>query len=158
MSVVHRENTAGNRVHTNPCLRRKGGSQPARFTGNVLSRIPAVTALSSSIFLHNTSSLALKALAVQQESERGGTAAAASSQTGTYAQPAGWPPTASFFLVFCFFFIVYRKPPEKGHRDDQRAGAPPLQRQVEGAGLVQHGEQKAVGSPHCSLLVPKGSL
>ena len=27
--------------------------------------------------------------------------------------------------------------PEKGHRDDQRAGAPPLQRQAEGAGLVQ---------------------
>ena len=26
--------------------------------------------------------------------------------------------------------------PEEGHKDDQRAGAPPLQRQTEGAGLV----------------------
>jgi len=35
--------------------------------------------------------------------------------------------------------------PEEGHKDDQRAGAPPLQRQAEGAGLVQPGEKKAMG-------------
>ena len=28
-----------------------------------------------------------------------------------------------------------REGPEEGHKDDQRAGAPPLQRQAEGAGL-----------------------
>ena len=33
--------------------------------------------------------------------------------------------------------------PETSHRDDQRAGAPPLRRQAEGAGLVQPGEAKA---------------
>jgi len=32
-----------------------------------------------------------------------------------------------------------------GHKDDQRAAAPPLQRQAEGAGLVQHGEEKVQG-------------
>jgi len=30
-----------------------------------------------------------------------------------------------------------RKGPEEAHEEDQRAGAPPLQRQAEGAGLVQ---------------------
>ena len=35
--------------------------------------------------------------------------------------------------------------PEEGHEDDQGAGAPPLGRQAEGAGLVQPGEEKAVG-------------
>ena len=35
--------------------------------------------------------------------------------------------------------------PEEGHKDAQRAAAPPLQRQAEGAGLVQPGEEKAVG-------------
>lgn len=34
---------------------------------------------------------------------------------------------------------------EEGHKDDQWAEAPPLQRQAEGAGLVQLGEKKAVG-------------
>ena len=34
----------------------------------------------------------------------------------------------------------------------------PLQRQVEGAGLVKPEKEKAVGWPHCSLPVPKGSL
>jgi len=33
--------------------------------------------------------------------------------------------------------------PEKGHKDGQRAGAPPVRRQAEGAGLVQLGEEKA---------------
>ena len=36
-----------------------------------------------------------------------------------------------------------REGPDEGHEDDQRAGAPPLQRQAEGAGLVQPGEEKA---------------
>ena len=35
--------------------------------------------------------------------------------------------------------------PEEGHEDDQWAGAPPLQRQAEEAGLIQPGEEKAVG-------------
>ena len=34
--------------------------------------------------------------------------------------------------------------PEESHEDEQRAGAPPLGRQAEGAGL-QPGEKKAVG-------------
>ena len=33
--------------------------------------------------------------------------------------------------------------PQEGHKDDQGAGAPPLRRQAEGAGLVQPGEEKA---------------
>jgi len=48
--------------------------------------------------------------------------------------------------------------PEEGHKDGQRAGTPPLQRQAEGDGLVQPEEEKAVGWPHCSLPVPQGSL
>ena len=32
--------------------------------------------------------------------------------------------------------------PEEGHKYDQRAGEPLLQRQAEGAGLVQPGEKK----------------
>jgi len=35
--------------------------------------------------------------------------------------------------------------PEEGHKDDQRAGAPPLQRQVEGTGLIQPAEEKDAG-------------
>ena len=35
--------------------------------------------------------------------------------------------------------------PEEGHKDGQGDGAPPLQRQAEGAGLVQPGEKKAAG-------------
>ena len=35
--------------------------------------------------------------------------------------------------------------PEEGHRDDQGAGAPLLQRQAEGAVLVQPAEEKAAG-------------
>ena len=34
---------------------------------------------------------------------------------------------------------------EEGYKDDQRAGAPPLQRQAEGAGLVEPAEEKAAG-------------
>ena len=40
----------------------------------------------------------------------------------------------------------------------QRAGAPLLGREVEGAGLVQPGEEKAARRPHCGLPVPEGSL
>lgn len=39
-----------------------------------------------------------------------------------------------------------------------RAGAPLLWRQVEGSGLVQPGEKRALGTPHCSLLECEGSL
>jgi len=48
--------------------------------------------------------------------------------------------------------------PEEGRKDGQRAGAPLLQRQAEGAGLVQPGEEKAVRRPHCSLPVLKKGL
>ena len=34
---------------------------------------------------------------------------------------------------------------EEGQKDDQRAGASPLQRQAEGAGHIQPGEEKAAG-------------
>ena len=43
--------------------------------------------------------------------------------------------------------------PEEIHKDDQRAGVPLLQRQAEGAGLVQFGAEKAPGKPLCSLPV-----
>ena len=35
--------------------------------------------------------------------------------------------------------------PEEGHKDDQRAGAPPLQRQAGRVGALQPGEEKALG-------------
>jgi len=47
---------------------------------------------------------------------------------------------------------------EEGHKDDQRAGAPILWRQAEGAGLIQSREKKAAGWPHYSLPVFKGRL
>ena len=47
---------------------------------------------------------------------------------------------------------------EEGHKDDQGAGAPPLKRQAEGAGLIQPGEEKAAGWSHCRLSVLEGSL
>jgi len=42
--------------------------------------------------------------------------------------------------------------------DDHRAGTLLLQRLVEEAGLVQSGEEKAPGRPHCRLAVHEGSL
>ena len=45
-----------------------------------------------------------------------------------------------------------------GAEDDQKAGAPLLQRQAEGAELDQSGEEKAPGRPHYGLPVPKRSL
>ena len=38
--------------------------------------------------------------------------------------------------------------PVEGHEDNQRAGAPPLWSQAEGAGLVQPVEEKAARKPH----------
>jgi len=46
----------------------------------------------------------------------------------------------------------------KSRNDDQRSPAPPLQRQAEGAGFVQHGKEKAVRRSHCSLPVFKRGL
>ena len=48
--------------------------------------------------------------------------------------------------------------PEEGHKDGQRAGAPLLWRQAEGARHVQSGEEKGPGRPHCSLLILKRNL
>ena len=45
----------------------------------------------------------------------------------------------------------------EGHEDGQRAGAPLLQRQAEGARLLQSGEEKALGRPHCGFPVLEGS-
>jgi len=44
---------------------------------------------------------------------------------------------------------------EEDHEDDQRSRAPPLQRQAEGAELIQCGE---LGRPDNVLSVLKGSL
>ena len=46
-----------------------------------------------------------------------------------------------------------RDGPEESHKDDQRAGTPLLQRQVEGDGLAQPGEEKVLGRPYCSFPV-----
>ena len=47
---------------------------------------------------------------------------------------------------FCLDVNVMRdKGPEESHKDDQGAGAPPLQGQAEGAGLIHPGEEKAAG-------------
>ena len=48
--------------------------------------------------------------------------------------------------------------PKEGYKNDPRAGAPLLWGQAERVGLVQPGEEKAAGTPDCSLSVPKGSL
>ena len=48
--------------------------------------------------------------------------------------------------------------PEEGHKDDQRAGAPPLQGQAERLEALQHGEEKAPGGPYGSLPVPERGL
>ena len=47
--------------------------------------------------------------------------------------------------------------PEEGHKGDQRAGTPLLQRQTEGAGLVQPGEEKAVGDLTAAFQYLKGA-
>jgi len=48
--------------------------------------------------------------------------------------------------------------PQEGHKDNQRTGSPLLQRKVEGVGLFQLGEEKALERPHCVLPVLEGSL
>ncbi|KAJ7399938.1 rna-directed dna polymerase from mobile element jockey-like [Pitangus sulphuratus] len=47
---------------------------------------------------------------------------------------------------------------EEDHKDDQRAGAPLLQRQAERARAFQPGEEKALERPSYGLPVPEGSL
>jgi len=51
-----------------------------------------------------------------------------------------------------------RVSPEEDHKDDQRAGRPLLQRKAERVGVVQPGEEKALGRPCCGLSVYKRSL
>ena len=41
--------------------------------------------------------------------------------------------------------------PEEGHKNDQKAGASPLQRQAEGDGFVQPGEEKAASDLTAAL-------
>ncbi|KAJ7396423.1 hypothetical protein BTVI_145404 [Pitangus sulphuratus] len=50
-----------------------------------------------------------------------------------------------------------RVDPEEGHKDDQKDGAPLLQRKAERGGVVQHGEKKTSGRPHCGLPYLKGA-
>ncbi|MDO7824778.1 hypothetical protein, partial [Helicobacter pylori] len=47
--------------------------------------------------------------------------------------------------------------PEESHKDNQRAQAPPLRRQAEGAGLVQPGEKKAWGDLIAAFQYLKGA-
>ncbi|XP_053934696.1 uncharacterized protein LOC104067255 isoform X3 [Cuculus canorus] len=44
-----------------------------------------------------------------------------------------------------------------GYKDDGRAGAPPIQGQAERVGVVQPGEEKALGRPYSDLPVPEGA-
>ena len=48
--------------------------------------------------------------------------------------------------------------PEEGHKDDQRARAPPLQGQAERVGALQPREVKGPGGPYNSFLIPEGDL
>ena len=48
--------------------------------------------------------------------------------------------------------------PEEGHQNDPRDGTPPLQGQVERAGAVHPGEEKASGRPVGGFSVSKGDL
>ena len=48
--------------------------------------------------------------------------------------------------------------PEEGHKDHQRAGAPPLRGQAERAGAFHPGEEKAPRRPYSSLPGPAGGL
>jgi len=48
--------------------------------------------------------------------------------------------------------------PERCGVLEQRLRTPLQQRKAEEAGLVQLGEEKILGKPHCSLPVLKGSL
>jgi len=48
--------------------------------------------------------------------------------------------------------------PEEGHKDDQRARAPPLQGGAERAKVLQSRQEKAAWRPYSSLLVPEGGM
>ena len=48
--------------------------------------------------------------------------------------------------------------PEEGHKNDQRDGTALLRGKAERVGVVQAGEEKALGRPSCGLPVPEGSL
>ena len=45
----------------------------------------------------------------------------------------------------------------EGHKDNQRAGAPPLRGQAERVGALQPGEEKDPTRPYSSLPVPEGA-
>ena len=47
---------------------------------------------------------------------------------------------------------------EEGHKDYQRAGAPPLQGQAERDGALQPGKEKALRRTYSGLPVPEGGL
>lgn len=103
----------------------------------------------------------------------------------THARPSLWSRTASFPLSqtemgakdglwgggstkprlcvqmgICLLRALHRSQVRKGNLFLQvvgsEAAAPVLWRKAEGAGGVQHGAEKAAGSPHCSLLFFQG--
>jgi len=53
---------------------------------------------------------------------------------------------------------AFKKGPQESHEYDQRAGAPLLCRQAEGAGLVQSGEEKGAERHLYGLPISKGRL
>ena len=57
--------------------------------------------------------------------------------------PTHTPETSALWSFYSFSVLeAVGEGPEKGHKDDQKAGAPRLWRKVEGAGLVLFGEEK----------------
>lgn len=68
--------------------------------------------------------------------------------------------TRILFCCFPIFAVVKIKliKSRGGHQDAQRVGALLLGRQAEEAGVVQPGEEKAVGRTYCVFSVPEGSL
>ena len=55
-------------------------------------------------------------------------------------------------MLSTILYLIYH------HKYDQRTGAPLQQRKVEGAGLVQPREEKAMWRPNYGLPMFKGSL
>lgn len=68
--------------------------------------------------------------------------------------------TRILFCGFPVFAVVKIKliKSRGGHQDAQRVGEPLMGRLAEGAGIVQPGEEKALGRTYCVFSVAEGSL